>query len=91
MGSWAMRSDNSNRGPLECDEEDEDGVEEDVASSTRSDEDVDDLFEQVDDKFPMEEDELDDASSPSMIAQFTFFSAKLSNTVILERGAGWSI
>lgn len=85
-----MRSDNSKRGPLDCDEEDEDEdeVEEDVASSTRSDEDVDDLFEQVD-EFPREE--VDDESSPPMIAQLTFFSAKLSYTVILESGGCWSI
>lgn len=48
MGSWDMRSDNSNIGPLlECEEEHEED-----ASSTKSDEDVVDLFEEV--EFPRE-------------------------------------
>ena len=52
MGSWVMSSDNSYKGPLECDDEgDED------ASSIKSDDDDDnDLFEQV--ELPIDDDEV---------------------------------
>lgn len=40
MGNWAMSSDNSYKGPLECEEDREYEVDED-ASSTMSDDDVD--------------------------------------------------
>lgn len=50
MGSWAMSSDNSNKGPLECEEEHDD----EEASSTRSDDEDVDLCEEV--EFPIEED-----------------------------------
>lgn len=42
MGNWAMSSDNSYKGPLECEEDKENEVDED-ASSTMSDDDVDPL------------------------------------------------
>ena len=42
MGNWAMSSDNSYKGPLECEEDREYEVDED-ASSTMSDDDVDPL------------------------------------------------
>lgn len=40
MGNWAMSSDNSYKGPLECEDDKEYEVDED-ASSTMSDDDVD--------------------------------------------------
>lgn len=65
MGSWAMRSDNSNKGPKfdELEEEQED----DVASSVKSAGDIDPI-EEVNASLIDENDEEDDSIDPKCLS-----------------------
>lgn len=70
MGSWAMSSDNSNKGPLECEDEKENEFGEDASSASVSeDDDVDPSLEAL-------ESSREDADNPPLI--LLLFSSSLS-------------